>query len=167
IRLHEGTQPNPADGLTFTLQANNPSALGGGGGGLGYQGLGNSVAVKFDIWQNGGDPSDNSTGIFFNGQGPYGGMALNPANVNLRSPSTKTITLSYNGTTLTEMIHDSTPGQINNGDFTTTYTVNIPALICSDTGYVGFTGGTGGAYVLQDVLNWTYSEQETGLTPRA
>src|SRR5262249_14377700 len=44
VRLHEGTQPNPADGWTFTLQANNPTALGFAGGALGYQGIGKSVA---------------------------------------------------------------------------------------------------------------------------
>jgi hypothetical protein len=38
--------------LTFTLQANSPTALGFGGGALGYQGIGMSVAIKFDIWDN-------------------------------------------------------------------------------------------------------------------
>jgi hypothetical protein len=175
FRLHEGTQPNPADGLTFTIQGNSPTALGNGGGALGYQGIGNSVAVKFDIWNNEGE-TDNSTGIFFNGGFP--GLPHNPgevnipldkANVNLRSQSTKTITLTYDGVahTLTETIHDPTPGQINNGDFTTTYTVDIAARLSADTAFVGFTGGTGGAFVLQDVLNWRYNEQEGTLPPRA
>src|SRR5262249_3989095 len=103
IRLHEGTQPNPADGLTFTLQPNRPTAVGFGGGSLGFQGIGRSVAIKFDVWNNEGE-TDNSTGLFFNGSFP--GLAHNPgevnvpidkANVNLRSQSVKTITLTYNG----------------------------------------------------------------------
>ena len=36
------SNPN-ADGFTFTLQANDPGQLGAGGGGLGYQGIGNSI----------------------------------------------------------------------------------------------------------------------------
>src|SRR5262245_45286535 len=173
VRLHEGTQPNPADGFTFLIQANSPTALGGGGGALGYQGIPNSVAIKFDVFNNEGE-SDNSTGLFFNGDFPglphaagEVSIALNPNNVNLRSQSTKTITLTYDGTTLTETIHDPTPGQINNGDFTTTYTIDIAGRLGADTAFVGFTGGTGGLFSLQDVLNWTYDEQEGNLPPRA
>src|SRR5262249_57906860 len=90
-------------------------------------------------------------------------IALDPAVVNLRSQSTKTITLSYNGTVLTESIFDPTTGQT----FTTSYTVNIAQLVGGDTAYVGFTGGTGGLFSLQDILTWTYNEQETDLPPRA
>jgi hypothetical protein len=173
VRLHEGTQPNPADGFTFIMQANSPTALGFGGGSLGYQGIPNSVAVKFDVWDNEGE-TFNSTGLFFGGGFPglphnpgEVNIPLDPANVNLRSQSTKTITLTYNGSTLTETIHDPTPGQTNNGDFTTTYTVDIAGKLGADTAFAGFTGGTGGAFSLQDILNWKYNEQEGNLPPRA
>jgi hypothetical protein len=175
VRLHEGTQPNPADGLTFTIQANGSTALGGTGGALGYQGIGRSVAIKFDVFDNEGE-SANSTGLFFNGDFPgiahapgEVNIALDPNNVNLRSQSIKTITLTYNGVahTLTETIHDPTPGQTGNGDFTTTYNVDIAARLGLDTAFVGFTGGTGGLFSLQDVLNWSYAEQEGTLPPRA
>src|SRR5262249_327747 len=44
VRLHEGTQPDPADGFTFTIEANSPTALGGTGGALGYwHGVTNSL----------------------------------------------------------------------------------------------------------------------------
>src|SRR5262249_48867336 len=168
FRLHEGTQPNPADGLTFILQTNSPTALGGTGGSLGYQGIGNSVAVKFDVYNNEGE-TDNSTGLFFGGGFPglphnpgEVNIPLNPAEINLRSQSTKTITISYDGTTLTETLFDPTTGVTK----TFTYTVDIPAKVGGDTAFVGFTGGTGGLFSLQDVLTWTYTEQEDNLTPR-
>jgi hypothetical protein len=164
IRVHEGSQPNPADGLTFTLQGNNPGALGGGGGSLGYQGIGNSVAVMFKIWQNPGDPSASTTGLLINGQDPTGrGTDTNPSGVNLRSQTPKQITLSYDGTTLSERIEDL----FSHAVFNASYTVDIASIIGGDTAYAGFTGGTGGAFALQDVLNWKYTEQEANLPPRA
>src|SRR5262249_3985595 len=61
FRLHDGTDPR-ADGFAFVIQADprGTSAIGPAGGGLGYGpdqptgGLGvvNSVAIKFDLYQN-------------------------------------------------------------------------------------------------------------------
>src|SRR5262249_35784938 len=67
---------NPgADGFTFTIQGNSPTALGAGGGSLGYgsdattPGIGKSVAVKFDLYNNLGE-GNNSTGLYTNGASP-------------------------------------------------------------------------------------------------
>jgi hypothetical protein len=164
IRLHEGGL-NPADGMTFTLQGNNPSALGGGGGGLGYQGIGRSVAVKFKIWQNPGDPSANTTGILFNGEDPtHNGINLDGTGINLRDQHPKQITLTYNGTTLTERIEDLEVPAVFTHDYTN---VNIASVVGADTAFAGFTGATGGAFDLHDVLNWTYAEREETLPPRS
>ena len=58
---------NPAaDGITFTIQNNGPTALGGDGGALGYAGIPNSVAIKFDLYNNAGE-GPNSTGLYING----------------------------------------------------------------------------------------------------
>ena len=40
----------PADGITFVLAAN-PTGLGTGGGGIGYLGVANSVAIEFDTFE--------------------------------------------------------------------------------------------------------------------
>ena len=60
-----------ADGMAFVIQNGAATALGtgGGGSGLGYQGIGNSVAVKFDIYNSAGEGTD-STGIYLNGAAP-------------------------------------------------------------------------------------------------
>jgi hypothetical protein len=173
VRLHEGSQPDYADGFTFVLQANAPTALGQAGGGIGYQGIGNSVAIKFDTFDNEGEQNPDemmtggSTGLFYGGDRPtiphaaFPGevnIELDRTRVNLLSQSTKMITLSYDGTTLHEMIvdpdHASTP-------FSHDYTVNLSQLLGSDTAYVGFTGasGSGSFYELEDVLTWSFTSQ--------
>src|SRR5207248_2178355 len=56
-----------ADGFTFTIQ-NDPagsSAVGGGGGNLGYVGIANSIMLKFDIWDSPtGTPTNSQTGVY-------------------------------------------------------------------------------------------------------
>ncbi|HKD76104.1 MAG TPA: hypothetical protein VKB76_11445, partial [Ktedonobacterales bacterium] len=44
-----------ANGFTFTLQNATPSALGSSGAGLGYSGIAQSVAVKFNLWNASAD----------------------------------------------------------------------------------------------------------------
>ena len=156
LRLHEGTQPHYADGLTFVIQANGVTALGQGAGGLGYQGMAHSVAIKFDTYQNPGDPSGNSTGLFVNGAAPVGGINLDVTPINLASQSSKRVDLTYDGTTLTETITDLLdPTHM----FTTSYLVDIPGTIGSDTAFVGFTGSTGdnNYWQIQDILNFQFT----------
>ncbi len=58
-----------ADGITFTIQNAGPTAIGGFGAGLGYAGIGKSVAIKFDLYNNNGE-GDDSTGLYQNGAAP-------------------------------------------------------------------------------------------------
>jgi hypothetical protein len=157
VRIHEGTQPYYADGIAFVLQANAPTALGQGTSGLGYQGIGHSVAVKLSTFQHAGDPSSSSTGLVLNGADPAGGIDTTPSGVLLDSQDQKKVELMYDGTTLTEKITDIP----RNLTFTTSYTVNLAQVIGSDTAYVGFTGATGssGSWQIQDIVNWTFTSQ--------
>src|SRR5207237_7025825 len=58
--FHElGAAGNEADGIGFCIQSAGPTALGGGGGSMGYQGMaGTSVFIKFDNY-----PNESSTGL--------------------------------------------------------------------------------------------------------
>jgi hypothetical protein len=143
-----------ADGFTFTLQGSSPTALGGGGGGLGYQGITPSVAVKFDLYNNSGEGT-NSTGLYLNGAAPTnaGSVDLTGSGINLHSGHVFNVELDYNGKTLTETITDASTG----ASFTHSYSVNIAGVLGGGNGFVGFTGATGALTATQSILSWTYS----------
>jgi hypothetical protein len=154
---------NPdADGMTFTLQGDSPNSIGNSGGSLGYATIPNSVAIKFDLYNNDGEGTD-STGLFVDGDMPSSpsidphtadtSIDMTSSGVDLHSGDAMSVNLAYDGVTLTETVTDTT----TQAEFTHSYTINIPSFIGSGYGYVGFTAGTGGLTSTQNILNWTYS----------
>jgi LysM repeat protein len=142
-----------ADGMTFAIQGNNIWALGDGGGGLGYEGIANSVAVKFDLYNNAGEGID-STGLYTDGAAPtVPSVDLSTTGINLHSGDIMDAQLVYDGTNLTMTLTDT----VTNATVTEVFPVNIPSIVGSSTAYVGFTGGTGGLAATQNVLTWTYT----------
>jgi len=153
---------NPvSDGITFTIQNNNPSMVGIGGGGLAYAGINLSCAIKFDLYSNEGEGPD-STGLYVNGAYPsIPATDLTGSGVNLHSGDIMSVSLTYDGTTLTEKITDT----ITAATKTLTYPIDIPTTIGSNTAYVGFTGATGGGTADQNVLTWTFATTASGTPP--
>jgi hypothetical protein len=153
------TNPN-ADGFTFTIQRAGLTAIGPLGGGLGYgpvapggaPGIGKSVAVKFDLFSNAGEGT-NSTGLYTNGASPTIPATTLGGGVNLHSGDIFQVHMTYDGSTLTMTITDTTTPA---DTFTTSWAINIPGT-AGNTAYVGFTGGTGGKTATQEILTWTYS----------
>jgi hypothetical protein len=173
FRMTPGTVPM-ADGLTFTIQGNGPTELGPAGGGLGYgpdqpyagQGIRNSIAVKFDVYDNAGEGVD-STGLFTDGRSPtvpeFGSpdilVDLTGTGIDLSSQDVFRVDMDYDGTVLKVIITDT----VTQASASQTYTIDIPGQIGDQTGFVGFTGGTGGLTSVQDILSWSYSSsQATG-----
>jgi hypothetical protein len=152
------TNPN-ADGMTFTIQNTGTAALGSSGGGLGYasslcgskSGIPTSVAVKFDLFQN-CQEGNNSTGLYTDGASPTVPAIALGGGINLHSGDIFLVHMTYNGTTLTMTITDT----VTNATFTTSWSINIPATVGSNTAVVGFTAGTGGKTATQEVITWTY-----------
>jgi hypothetical protein len=151
--LFQLTNPQ-GDGLTFTIQRSGPNALGSNGGGLGYgPGINQSVAVKFDLYDNGGEGS-SSTGLYINGTGPtIPSTDLLSHGIDLHSGDTFHAQLSYDGTKIALTITDT-----NNpaNTFSTSFAIDIPGTVGGTTAYVGFTGGTGGATAIQQILQWSF-----------
>jgi Bacterial lectin len=146
----------PADGFTFTMQGDSPTALGGNGGELGYYGILNSLAVRFDYGYNNYGEGLNATGLFHTGAAltsfAWQNVDLSASGIDLRNTNPKSATLSYDGTALTETITDLTA----NKSFSHTYTIDIPSFTGGNTAYVGFTGGTYLYAADQDIESWTF-----------
>lgn len=147
----------PADGMTFTMEGDSPTALGAPGLGLGYLGILNSAAVRFDYGSDNFGEGTNATGLFTTGPTlgsfAFTNVDLTGSGINLQDTHEKRTTLVYDGTALTETITDST----TNISFSHTYSpIDIPALTGGITAFVGFTGGTDTLGAVQDVETWTF-----------
>ena len=153
------TPGTTADGFTFALQANSTAALGVAGGPLGYGldsstgtgGIPNSVAVKFDLYNNFGEGID-STGLYINGASPtIPFVDMTGSGIDLHSGDVFDVHMTYGGGSLAMTITDT----VTNAVFTYAWTIDIPATIGAITAYAGFTGGTGGITATQNILTWT------------
>jgi len=148
-----------ADGLTFTLQNGSTAQLGGAGGNLGY-GLttNNSVAVKFDLYNNNGEGPD-STGLYLNGASPTTpAVDMTGSGIDLHSGDVFRVHMTYDGTNLAMTITDANTA----ASFSITWPVNIPSTVGANTAFAGFTGGTGGYTSNQNILSWTMSYSSGG-----
>ena len=160
FQLKNGTSPS-GEGFTFCIQNSTPTAMGLGGGGLGYgpgttrgtKGIPKSVAVKFDLVSNQGEGID-STGVYTDGVAPtIPATSLTSSGIDLHSGDTFAVHIVYNGTQLALTITDTATQK----KFTKNFTVNIPTTVGANTAYVGFTGSTSWKTATQEILTWTYS----------
>jgi hypothetical protein len=148
-----------ADGLAFVVQTNS-SNVGAVGGGLGYQGISNSVAVEFDTYDNGlaDGNNGNHVGIGLNGSTTTSG------NVNVATRFNNgaiwDATVSYNGVTdLLNVTWSSATSDPVGGSIT--QTVDLATVLGSSNAFFGFTAGTGSLYSTHDILSASFSNTST------
>lgn len=144
-----------ADGLVFVIQPN-ANDVGALGGGIGYQGIGNSLGIEFDSWYNYPyDPDDNHVGINFNGN-----IGSNPV---ISSPFTLdggqdlTAWIDYDGATQSLEVRFANS---NNRPATALLSTNVDlaGVVGNPNAFVGFTSGTGAAQANHDVINWEFRD---------
>jgi hypothetical protein len=148
------TPGNGADGIAVVWQNAGTTALGGGGGSLGYGGIATAAALGMNIY--GGNSGSGSQ--FNNATSINTGVATTPTpgGVDITSGHAINVTLNYvqSAGTLTESMTDT----VNNNTFTRVWrNVSIQGQVGSTTALVGFTAGTGGVNATQTITNFQFS----------
>jgi hypothetical protein len=176
---------DPADGIVFVLSAGS-AGLGGSGLGIGYAGVGNSVGIEFDTYDNGDADGDSSNHIAIDEDGNVtdGNSESDQDLVNVYgvqtcdftgSPSTYlspgcmsngdvwSVTISYDGSNLSLTASD--PAESSADMVYTSLPIDIGSFIGGSTAYVGFTSGTGLGYDNQDILSWQFANDTSLAAP--
>jgi len=145
-----------ADGLVFVIQPNS-NTTGGAGGGIGYQGIANSLGVEFDNWDNGGidGNSNNHVGIDLNGNVNSVLRAESP--FDLDGGQDLTAWIDYNGVTQTLEVRFNDSNSRPLGALLS-YNVDLASVVGNPQAFVGFTSGTGAAWANHDVINWEFRD---------
>ena len=159
-----------ADGATFCIQNTSNTAVGGNGGALAWLGINNTGAVALNVYAGNGG---SGTSFLFSYPGgtnnpqPNGGSAyLSTAPVNIASGNPILVNLTYNGQagTLSETLTDQSTGATYNTVFSAP-AVNFESLLGGQSGYVGFTGATGGQALTQTISNFSFVSSGATGTP--
>ncbi|MEQ1760247.1 MAG: Ig-like domain-containing protein, partial [Vicinamibacterales bacterium] len=146
-----------ADGFTFALQASVDgfNALGGSGGGLGYLGIANSVAVEFDTYYNSEVSDLDSNHLAVNVGGSVVSVATVAIPQHFESVDLWTAWIDYDGTTLEIRLSPTGSRPLLP---TLSHVINIPhELGDNNEAFIGFTAATGAATNTVDVMNWTFT----------
>ncbi len=145
-----------ADGLAFVLQ-NSSVYEGGVGGGIGYQGIRNSLAVEFDTYDNNPDsnpePNGNHISVHSRGMEPNSAdhrtsRGWTSALPDLKAGGRHTAKVRYVPGTLEVYLDDLTSPVL-------TVALRLDTLMTLDNGtcWMGFTAATGGSWANFDLFN--------------
>jgi Bacterial lectin len=169
-QISRNTQENGADGFAFVIQNANGLALGDGGGGIGYSGIANSLAIELDTLQNPpeefggelGDPADNhisvqTRGTLPNSADPTFSLGSTTAIPLLADGNVHTTKVAYVPGTLTIFLDDLTKPVL-------TVPVDLGITLSLDNGeaWIGFTAATGGRSQAHDILSLEAQSKDPG-----
>lgn len=149
-----------ADGMVFTLQPNSITQMGNGGGGIGYQGIPNSLGVELDTYQNGWDPVSDHVAIIRNGDVDHTGPnnLAGPVNAlssggDIEDCNNHNLRVVWNATVNSLSVYFD-------GNLRLTYNGNIVSSIFNGNPsvYWGFVSSTGGSMNEQRVCTSSFAD---------
>ena len=151
-----GSGTNGADGFAFVLQNSSRgfNALGNAGGFLGYDTIGNSLAIEFDTYRNAGDISGNSVAVVINGATRNALTQVN-APFDLNNGTRYFAWVDYNGSTETLAVYLSTSPE--QPVFALLKTQIQLDSIVGNSAYLGFTAGNFDAPNFHRISAWSFT----------
>jgi hypothetical protein len=150
---NRGGLGNGADGLVFTVQTNSNS-VGGVGGGLGYQGIPNSVGVEFDTFDNGEPGGSNHVGIDDNGSvsSLVSTAELTP---DFDNAATWFAWVDYNGATQRLSVRWASTAVRPSAEMLGA-TLDLPTILGATNVFAGFTAATGAGWGQHNIDEWSF-----------
>jgi len=151
-----------ADGIVFTVQTYSNTA-GQAGGGMGYQGIQQSVGIEFDTWNNGPhqyEPSDNHVAVNLNGAIEATNSSVVNVDKNTLNMKNGTIHVwvDFDGLNKTIEVRMNKNNNTRPADpIIQKKDLNLTQILSSDNVYVGFTAATGGAYQNHEIKSWYFT----------
>ncbi|MFH1866782.1 MAG: alpha/beta fold hydrolase [Patescibacteria group bacterium] len=148
-----------ADGLAFVIQNASDSAIGNHGGGIAYYGIVNSLAIEFDMYDNGRDPNNNhisvqSRGTLSNSYDHIYSLGSTTALPNMSNGSIYTVKINYiNGLLAVYLNNLSLPL------FTVHVLIDTLLNLNGERAWIGFTAATGNGYQNHDILSWSFANE--------
>jgi hypothetical protein len=160
-----------ADGIAFLIQNFIPYAIGNYGGGIGYDGIPNSVAIEFDTYSNDStqienffDPNGNHVAVQTFGQKSNSSKHQKPYTLGINRnimPILNDGTIYYSRIVYNEKARTLEVYLDTTQEFTdpilTVREFDLSSILKLDRGYrayLGFTSATGCAYESHELLSW-------------
>ena len=160
------TPGSRADGMTFCIQQASNTA-GSAGGGLGYQNIpGKSIAIEYDIYDNGEVGGNNHIALDINGVLHSGSTNVVASPVNLADGTNKHNWIEYNGTTRVLEVRISNTTTRPTAATLRVSNLNLATNFLNNTDvFFGFTAATGGATAEHGVYSASVNDNPTPLLP--
>jgi hypothetical protein len=168
FRLHscrDGTREGCADGFAFVVQNYSDTAIGLGGGNIGYGGreyggIPNSIAVEFDIYRNSGspteDPDPNHISVHTRGTAPNSSDHADSlgweSEIADLPGADHFVRIEY----VPGMLSIFFPHDVSNPVLTVPVDLGQTLSLDDGKAWVGFTAATGGEWAVHDIKSWRF-----------
>ena len=149
-----------ADGIAFIISPTD--TIGSAGGGIGYEGLNNTVVIELDTFNNGSQDQNNGNHIGINVNGSTTSLVQTNIATRFNNSEIWNVWIDYNGSS---QLLEARVSQDSNRptQATVSATINIAEILGQNEFFVGFTSATGAGLGNHDILSWTFINNEPAL----